>query len=348
VIDNICILEIAMSKIMKENWDNISDSSENVLNTRNYTYRFYHSVGDTKIYLGREKTTNCKCMMFMARKDLVEEKELPATEGLEVRVDFFRNDENKIGVVFKLLKEDFADVFYALNNDIMESIKDQTDEKLFLETFFNRLGVWKLFLKNAGKKGLGPERRRGLFGELHFVKNVLLPVFGNDGIKHWVGPQPAIHDIEVGEYAVEIKTSASKKSQSIHISGEKQLDDEGYEKLFLYQLNIDVRNSYHPNLLDTINEIKEILKNDNLTLISFNNLLLQSGYCEIHNDLYMSEGYHVEEINWFEVKEGFPRILGANIMDGIGKLKYAVDVSACTDYKVDEEYFKTFVEQLKK
>jgi hypothetical protein len=66
-------------------------------------------------------------------------------------------------------------------------------------------------------------------------------------------------------------------------------------------------------------------------------MLLRSGYNEIHRDLYLNEGYHVEEVNVFEVKEGFPRIVGSDLMPGVGGLKYTIDLSSIVDFKVEED-----------
>lgn len=338
-----------MLKVNPEDWNDISDLNPDVISTKKGIYKKVFEVGENKIFLGKELSTNNKCLMFLATRDNYQEKDRPfsETEGLEVRFDIFRNDDNKDGVLLKLTKDDYLEVFIALANNILDVVTEIKQEKPFVETFFNQLAVWKHFLKNAGKRGLGPDRRRGLFGELHFVKEVLVPEFGKDGVKYWVGPNPAIHDIEVGKGAIEVKTSAGNKSQSIVISNERQLDDDGYEKLFLYHVAMTVRKNSNPNLVDIIGEIREMLRDDHQNYIIFNNQLTKSGYNDIHNDYYIGEGYHVDEVNYFHVREGFPRIIGDDIQDGIGGLKYKVDVSACTDFKVTEDEFKTFIDLIK-
>jgi hypothetical protein len=203
-----------------------------------------------------------------------------------------------------------------------------------------------LFLKNAGAKGLGPEKRRGLFGELYFLKEVLLNELGKESLKYWVGPDQAIHDVEIGECAVEIKTTASNKSQVIHISNERQLDDDGYGNLFLYQISLTARKNVHPSLVDLIEEIREILKDDGTKIIEFHNSLIKSGYIELHKDLYLSEGYHIEEVNVYRVSEGFPRILGSDLKDGIGGLKYTVDTSSIQKFKKETEEFIEFLKSI--
>ena len=230
-----------MKEINSLLWDEITDNHPNVLKTRNYKYLLFKTVGTTKIYIGRENSTNHKCFAFMAKRELYKKKEFSATDGLEVTTDLFENDESKDAVVLKLVKGDYSEVFYTLVNDLLIFTQAELTEERFIESFFLRLGVWELFFKNAGSKGMGPEKQRGLFGELYFLNEVLLPNLGIDSLSIWVGPDQASHDIQAGEVAVEIKTSAMTKSQKIHISSERQLDNEGFEHLFIYQIFKQVR-----------------------------------------------------------------------------------------------------------
>lgn len=326
-----------MKNVNSNSWDEIKDINHNIISSRNYIYIPLATIGQNKIFLGKEVSTDNNCLMFLAKRDLYGEKDLPVTDGLEVRTDIIKNSENKDGIVLKLVKGDYQDVFVALINDVIATLENKTSEKDFVETFFARLGVWKLFLKNAGSKGLGPDRRRGLFGELYFLKNILIPNLGNESLKFWVGPDPAIHDIEIGECAVEVKTSAGNKSQVVHISNERQMDDDGYENLFLYQVSLTARKNAHPTLIDIIDEIRELLRADGTVLINFNNSLLKSGFIEGHRDLYLTEGYHVEEVNVYKVQEGFPRIIGSDLDSGIGGLRYTVDLSAIEKFRVEQE-----------
>jgi hypothetical protein len=335
---------VNVKKINDQSWAEISDFHPDLIKSKNYSYLLLETVGSTKILLGIENTTGHKCVAFLAKRDLYEKKEFPLTDGLEVRADIFRNDENKDAVILKLVKDDYADVFYTLVEDVLFYTEGKTKEAEFIEAFFSRLGVWKLFLKNAGPKGMGPDRRRGLFGELFFLDEVLIPNLGEDALSTWVGPDQASHDIQAGVVGVEIKTSAGTKSQKIHISSERQLDNDGFDHLYVYQLSITARKNIHPSLNDMVESVREKIRGNGTLVIHFNTMLLRSGYNEIHKDLYMNEGYHVEEINIFEVKDGFPRIVGHDLMPGVGGLKYTVDLSAIEKFKAEEE---TFLENLK-
>lgn len=332
--------------IMIDHWEDIRDSNPDVLTTRNFIYKEIASVSGKTLHLGKENNTGIKCFMFKARRGAVQEKDLPATKGLEVRFDFGFMEKEEVAIVLKLMNDEFLHVFVALLNDIVTAVQNQENEEAFVASFFNRLGIWKLFLDKSGLKGLSPERRRGLFGELYFLKEMLLHICGPGALKYWVGPEAATHDFELGGGAIELKTSAGKKSQRITISNERQLDDEGYSTLFLCDLSIAVRRHASPNLVEMITAVENTLSSDQVALVHFRNLLLMSGYSPIHNDLYIIEGYHVEEVNYYKVGEGFPRIIGKDLMPGIGGIRYTVDLSACTEFAVEEDELKSFLTQV--
>lgn len=333
-----------MNSVKKSDWNHIQDSNPDVFTTKGYRYCPIKLASNRKFYLGMD-SSNQHCLMFKAPKALLEEKEFPDTEGLEVRIDFGFG-EAEIGVILKLKSEDFLDVFTSLTNDLVSTLSDLTDDKIFIDTFFGRLGIWKMFLDKSGPRGLGPDRRRGLFGELYLLKETIIKSLGTDAIKYWTGPSGSMHDFELGAFAIECKTMAGNKSQKVTISNERQLEDAGYDNLFLTCLAITVRKNATPSLVTIIKDIEILLENDPLNLVNFRNNLLRCGYNAIHQDIYTREGYHVDEIISFRVSEGFPRLLAADLMDGLGGLKYTVDLSACTDFKIQNEIVLSHFEKM--
>jgi len=334
--------------VSTSDWDDINGSNPDVLTTKNYNYKEIGALGGKKLFLGEENLTATKCFMFKAARGAVQEKDLPVTQGLEVRFDFGFTESNEVAIVLKLLSDDFLEVFAVLLNDILAAVENTSNEQAFVAAFFNRLAVWKLFFEKCGAGGLGPERRRGLFGELYFLREIIIPHCGVSGLKFWVGPESTTHDFELGGGAIEVKTSAGKKSQRITISSERQLDDKGYSTLFLAELSIAVRRHASPNLVEMIRSVEKLFSADQTQLIHFRNLLMMSGYSPVHDDRYILEGYHVEEVNYYSVRDGFPRLLGSDLKPGIGGIKYTVDLSACTEFKIDAEEVKTFLTKLKK
>jgi hypothetical protein len=325
-----------MKPIKKEDWANVTDKNPELFITKNYKYLPLKMPNSRPFFLGKD-STNQLCLMFKATKSLLQDKSVPGdTEGLQVGIDFGFGDQ-EIGIVLKLKSEDYSDVFSSLCNDVISTVADIKDDKEFIDASFGRLGIWKIFLDHAGAKGLGPDRRRGLFGELYLLKELIFEKYGTDGIKFWTGPSGAMHDFEIGKFAIECKTMAGNKSQKVMISNERQLEDAGYDDLFLACIAITVRKNTTPSLVSIIKDIEKQLSSDPMNLVNFKNNLLRSGYNVIHEEMYMTEGYHVDEVLTYKVEEGFPRLLAGDLMDGIGGLKYSVDLSACTDFKIKYE-----------
>lgn len=327
-----------MGILTAANWASVVDSNRDVFNTKGHKYLPLGTKSIRDLHIG-VTGLNQKCLMFKTSKALLEEKTFPDTEGLEVGLDFGFG-EAELGVVLKLKNDDFIEVFVTLSNDLVNAMQALKDDKQFIDTFFGRLGIWKLFLDKSGEKGLGPERRRGLFGELHLLKELVIPAIGTDSIKFWTGPSGAMHDFEFGKFAVECKTMASNKSQKVSISNERQLEDAGYDDLFLACVAITVRRNATPSLVTIVKEIESLLERDPLNLVNFRNNLLRCGYSSVHDEIYQREGYHVDEIHAFKVRDGFPRLLASDLEPGVGGLHYTVDLSACTSFVHDYDDVK--------
>jgi hypothetical protein len=319
-----------MEQISKSDWKKVNDANPDVFATKFYRYLELKSSHPRKFFLALD-SSNQYCIMFKTTRALLEGKDFPDTDGLEVRLDV--RDPTQVGVVLKLKSDDFLEIFTTLANDLIGTLRSITDDKQFIDTFFGRLGIWKMFLDQSGPNGLGAERRRGLFGELYLLKELIISSRGTDSIKYWTGPTGAMHDFELGKIALECKTMAGNRSQKISISNERQLEDDGYESLFLACVAITVRKNAEPSLVTLVKDIEGLLGRDPLNLVNFHNSLLSSGYNKIHEELYAKEGYHVDDVLYYRVSEGFPRLLAKNLPNGVGGLGYTVDLSACLEFK---------------
>ena len=56
----------------------------------------------------------------------------------------------------------------------------------------------------------------------------------------WVGPEMAPKDFQSDMWAVEVKTTTANSHSGIAINGELQLDESNTEKLYLYNLVVEV------------------------------------------------------------------------------------------------------------
>ena len=82
-----------------------------------------------------------------------------------------------------------------------------------------------------------------------------------------------------------------------------------------------------------IHNIYAQMQDDPIATFQFQIKLAKYGYNEALAKKYII-GFSIFEMKFFEVLEGFPRLLQRNLPDGVGDLKYSVVVAACSPFEV--------------
>lgn len=159
------------SDLNTDSWKRLSDTNPDVFDSRRYQYLKCAKAGVKEIFICREINTDLPGIMFVAQKSIASEKELPSTKGFEVRFDFLNSfKEDEVAVVIKISGDEYLDAFLYLIQDIFEKFDGKSDEKDIVDSFFNRINVWKTFFDKAKEKGMSDTYRRGLFCELLFLQ----------------------------------------------------------------------------------------------------------------------------------------------------------------------------------
>lgn len=225
----------------------------------------------------------------------------------------------------------FNDLFTVIAQDIAEAAGAADSADLACTRFIARLHSWQRFFRAYPDEGLSRERQQGLYGELVFVRDYLIP-FGGP-ITSWAGGDPVSRDFNFGLWAVEVKTSATKQPQSISISSELQLDGKGLSNLFLWHLSIDRAEGQGQTLPEVVamvrNSVSQAERN------TFEVKLLEAGYLDEHATRYL-DGYLERERNIFEVRELFPRIQERDLLPGVGNVRYSIVVDQCLPFSVPQ------------
>lgn len=131
-----------------------------------------------------------------------------------------------------------------------------------------------------------------------------------------------------------MKGTAAKQHQVLRVVSERQLDDTGVEKLFLFHLSLDTHLDAGQTLPVLIDEIREALRGTGAAPI-FEERLFEAGYLDAHRHVYENPGYTMRESNFFLVANGFPRIVEADLRRGVGDVHYSVAVAECKHFLVD-------------
>lgn len=334
ILKNLTKLILKMERI-KEIWSTLEAQTSDISGL--FKIR-YSETSKCDAFLGIKYPENCRLLILkvpiLNGKSFIFKYEF---KGLKFEKTYDPDDKNYILLNLVLTDSHLKDIFNSLVIDILENILNESDIKIILRAYTNRLIKWQSLFDKYNKDGLTNEEQRGLFGELFFLREFLKnsPDFSKV-INTWVGPQKELQDFQSGSWAVEVKTTHGNNHQKIHINSERQLDTSNLENLFLYHLSLDVMQYSGETLNQIINSLRKLLDTDAIASSVFNSKLFESGYFDKHISYYESKGYFIRQNIFYKVENGFPRIVEKDINFGVGDVKYSIIVSNCRDYILKE------------
>lgn len=321
-------------KIKKDSWNDIIQNKVETVETLSFKIHKLQNIFGVSIFIGIGNETKRKAILVRARLELLADKDFPDTKGLSLKT---QNTDSELEryVILELSSDDYVDVFVTLCNDIIRALETSKNEEELIKRYYSRITAWKLFFGRARDGILNSKRRIGLYAELYFIIKKLIPIYGENFLETWTGPEKKPHDFEIGKIGVEVKGTSGKKGHKIHIANEKQLDNDGLDHLFIYFNSISEKSNYPATIPTAIRDIKSVIAGDDSLMLGFEEKLISSGYNYMFEDKYNKFGYHVHESRAFEVTEGFPRIISKDVPSGCGAIKYNVEVSACSEFEIE-------------
>lgn len=229
--------------------------------------------------------------------------------------------------------------FSYLCENVIKAIFEEKTIADAVQTFGNTLLRWKNLFECIRCIGLSKEEQQGLYGELRFLKKCLNFVAGSyySIVYNYVGPNKSLRDFQGKDWAVEVKTTSTNNPQSLIINGERQLDDTMVNTLFLYHCSVEVSKQTGETLPEIVNSIKEILIDDVAAYSLFSAKLFEAGYVEEQIYLYTSRHYQLRKDSYYHVKDTFPRIRENELREGVGNVKYFINISSFESYGVTEQ-----------
>mgnify|MGYP001231797063 CR=1 FL=1 len=261
----------------------------------------------------------------------VDDSHFPSWEGTSIYKQ--ETDSGKCVAILKLIDDDCNHIFNALLDDLILKIKETNNNSEALTCFIDLLFKWSAFFKKFGKKILSEQRQRGLFGELYFIKKHLAEkIGGHKVIQYWKGHELKHHDFSFPNGALEVKTTIRKAHKKVVISSEKQLDNTGFENLFLYCITLNSDSNSGESLTTIVKELYNYFDEFPGASILFGNYLNNSGYVEEHEDHYDKNKYIFKKEYLFKVDDNFPKIIDPP--EGIGDIKYSLMIASVIDFNV--------------
>jgi len=265
--------------------------------------------------------------------------------GLKFDKIYDPDDSKYILLNLVLVDKQFKDVFDTLIADVLSAVINETDIKVILKNYSNRLIKWQSLFERFKQQGLTPEDQRGLFGELFFLRKFLqINSDFQNIVASWTGPEKQIRDFQSGSWAVEVKTTHGNNHQKVQISSERQLDTTNLEDLFLYHISLEQQQNSGETLNDIVDSVIDILSAEMIALNKFKSKIYEVGYFDLQRHLYENIGYHIRQDEFYKVENDFPRIEENDIRTGVGDVKYSIILTQCTPFATSEtEVFDTII-----
>ena len=288
------------------------------------------------LLIGIQKPDNARTLIARFRTSaLPTPYEFPEFKSLRLQIQYeMENGVEKTAVVLHTVQTSANDVFTSLVEDVCRVTASEVQEEQAAIAFQRRLLQWQLLLQKAGSSGLTEEEQQGLYGELYCLKQVILSCLQPiASVFSWTGPEATAKDFQFAQgVALEVKTTLAKEPQHITISSEKQLDDNGLNRLFLMNVSVERVQNAGETLPDLVESIKSVVAVDPAASSLLNEKLLTVGYADVYASRYKSTGYVLRKLRCFHVQQGFPRLVENNLPDGVGNVRYFVSVAACQPF----------------
>ena len=259
----------------------------------------------------------------------------------EIEVSLFKDNsfpESKFLLIQLLDRGDrVRDIFAAICGNIASTIISISSERGAVKLVISQMRKWQDLFSKKLKNTLSIQEQQGLYGELSFLQKLLSSPMDKIGpVISWVGPNMAPQDFQGESWAVEVKTISVNKFPNVSINGELQLDETNKEKLFLYNIVVEIVPIDGKTLPELVNDIRNSLSHETTALNMFENKLIYYGYYDIDGDVYKERCYQIRKENYFIVQGDFPRIKKDELLLGVSDVKYIITLAASNENIVEE------------
>jgi hypothetical protein len=245
-----------------------------------------------------------------------------------------RNNENT-GELFLILniKNDW-ELFFSVCRDIVFVCATYSSNEEMVIAVENRLKRWQTFLMQNSELSLSLMMQMGLFAELTFLKNMLIPTKGAlAAITAWTGPESDKKDFSFADLDFELKSYKTSKGPQVTISSSHQLLSND-KPLFLVAYGLTEAEEGQ-SITDLITELDTLFSSESLKVIQlFEQKLIAFGYMPrmVYGDMYK---FVANSFRGFVVEKDFPRILPHQIHSEIIAINYSIDLQLCTRFEID-------------
>ena len=280
-----------------------------------------------RIYIGKSITSE-RLLLIVTKHEPPNQKDMRLI-GLKK----IKKENGEWSLILTLKDISLSDIFSQLCLDIIESSRCSTNSDVGITLILKRLTGWRKLLEEGFSGILDNDSVRGLFGELHFLYNSMIPQLGKMiAVKAWVGPLKADQDFQTLETAWEIKTIRSN-AVKVNISSERQLAS--HPNIFLIVITLNESMKEGGGLLtlnQLVTKIRQLLSDDIIALSDFEDKIFEAKY--IHHKEYDTPFFIVEKELRLKVTDGFPCIKPLDLKPGVSEVTYQLQLDFCSDFIV--------------
>jgi len=256
-------------------------------------------------------------------------------------LDYFRHKrgDGKWLMVLRLRQPGLEAVFGRLCQDLIDATDGVSDEPALLTLFKDRLNLWKKLFQKGGAGLLEGHEIRGLLGELLFLKMLLVKGerSASSAVTAWVGPLGANQDFVFPSSAFEVK-AIRPDSEAVSIASLEQLESNVPLTLVTIELiSAATGDAGVVSLNSLTTEIESMLAIDAGALDLYKVRLLEAHYVE--NEFYETILFTAGQMNSFEVKAGFPRLLFSTVPTGIVSSSYSISIESIKPFIIQSDNY---------
>lgn len=243
-----------------------------------------------------------------------------------------------VTLLLELQQNEDVDVFTVFVARVCEELDKISKPELAVKAVVALIEKWKAFFA-GGSDILSDEQQTGLYGELYLLQFFLFAGIDYvEVVNAWTGSRKTSQDYEFGSVAIEVKSSVAVDATRVNITNARQLDDTGLENLFLSRILFDARQGEEQTLPGLIEKLKHSIQNNSPNVsLEFKEKILASGYHDKHEEYYNNRAYVERELIFYQVIEGFPRVLLQQLVEGVTKVSYEIALDACHDFIIENE-----------
>ncbi len=259
----------------------------------------------------------------------------PRIKGLNITVASKQKaGSGYITLLLELQQIDAIDVFITFVARVCEEMNVLQKPTDAVRSVIALVERWKDFFSGSSEL-LTEACQTGLYGELYLMSGLYkasVPL--SKVVRAWTGSKRTSQDYEFGKVSIEVKSSAAVDSATVNITNIRQLDDTGLDLLLLNRVLLDARQGTEHTLPDLIGYLRAtIAEQAHEMVLDFEEKILQTKYRDKHAEHYANRTYAERAMEFYEVREGFPRLLESDLPAGVTKASYEITLENCEPFE---------------